>query len=170
MTLLVYLPLIAELAVPQLIKSYARGTAGHDITDDVSEDLQEFNLSVMGRNPFDPSDAHLAGRKKVFSSVNFFKRQSTCLILRHGVDECFWIWLPRIGYFQNGFAHITVFVLFAHNHSGLQPIFTGALLFALWDVQILKKTADKLKKFCFQRNRTIYQWPVSVIKVGAVLT
>jgi uncharacterized protein YpbB len=39
MTLLVYLPLIAEHTVPQLIKSYVRRTAGRDITDDVSEEL-----------------------------------------------------------------------------------------------------------------------------------
>jgi hypothetical protein len=87
MPLLVYLPLIAELTVSQLIKSYVRQTEGRDITDDVCEELQEFNLSVTGRNLFDPSDAQLAGRKKVFSSVNFLKRQSTCLILQHGADE-----------------------------------------------------------------------------------
>jgi hypothetical protein len=163
MTLLVYCPLITELTVPKLIKTYVRRTAGRDIPDDVSEELREFNLSVTGRNLFDPSDAQLAGRKKVFSSVNFFNRQSTCVILQHGVDECFWIWLSENGYFQNGFARFTVlmsaFVLFAHNRSELQPIFTEALLFELWDVPIFKKTADKLEKFCFQRNRKTDQSP-----------
>lgn len=70
--------------------SYARGTAGRDITDDVSEELQEFNFSVMGRNLFDPSDAQLAGRKEVFSSVNFFKRQS--------VSTCNMVWTSVSGY------------------------------------------------------------------------
>jgi hypothetical protein len=146
---------ITELTVPKLIKTYVRRTAGRDITDDVSEELQDFNLSVMGRNPFDPSDAQLAGRKKNFSSVNFFKRQSMCVMLQHSVNECFWIWLSEIGYFQNGFVHTSTFVLFAHNHSKLKPIFTEALLFALWDAPILKKTADKLEKFWLYRVLTM---------------
>jgi hypothetical protein len=96
------------------------------------------------------------------------------VILQHGVGECFWMWLPGIGYFQNAVAHITVlmpaFVPFSHKHSERQHVFTEALLLALWYGQILKKIADKRgEKFYFQCNRVIDKWPVSVIKFGPVL-